>query len=1185
MRSLILAVLTALGFVAGATDYTWVNRTPTGSGQDWNKVASWKVGEDVATDYPKTTADSADLSLRPANGYQAVALPAGTMGLGVLVGTVQHMLYFGGSTTLTIDNPNGFRGTWQLPVTGNGKSESTVKFDSPATGFVPNLGAVFQDGGSRINIDVATDKTGKIGSLYGSAQIAKTGAGKLAVGEIVGADRSRVTAANGLIEVEGHDPELDGQLPIAGAWVHFDASDTNSYLETETRADGRTYVKKWGDLSGLGHHATKSSNSNVESAPFVNTTRKPNGLNLMDFGSWIDDKSDDKGPSCGVQFAGTTKNHELFIVFEDTSASSKGYFFGDSSNGPSYARDYSGGYIFHVGESKDYVRSGAITLDGERVAEGMRKELGTWDAAADAPRLRVLSVGIDASVVSADSAVSQIASDRAVPRAGGIRVGEFLIYTNTFSHADRLRVVKYLMKKWLPAEMSQKTDIGGLYLKSASAQTVSVPDGQVAQVGEIHATAGAFVKTGTGTLAVDALGTEVKKITVNEGTMSFRPAFAAVADDSQPAASPCAWFDANVSGSVIGGAYPGDEPESRNWVAEWRDCRYDGSTVTLKATSVLKDANYPSLVDGPKAGLKALDFGGYMNLSAAQGKTRDGFIVVRIKGDNSSEINFFGGGHFKRSSGLGTLLWNEEAGRASTSARWYINGVLCDPYDSVNLLNRTDYFVISFSADVNRSVDSFAADGNRNWCGNLQVGEMVLYDRALNETERRQTEAYLMKRWLVGKTPSYTQAAMPELVYPIGEDLVIDADADAAFAKPTGGNGAIVKRGSGEVTLARTYDGEAQSFSVETGSLTLDFGDPIDDAIYHVDASDLDSLVCETEELEGGAVKTNVTKWLDVRRNGKSGNSLKGSGTAKVHPVYTDVEVCPGVIRPAVSLGSFNAADSAAVRFGSASVREIHLVFGDIGGHSGFILGDSGQYPFHRGSSGQLANGASQSPWTGYIDRGLMLLDGQKATRSSAISDFNGHLLMVAPTNGVPFTTLTYDRAVRAGGTWDCEVIAFDHTNTTEVTSYIQKALRYKWFGEGEKPVWTNAVASLSVAEDATLNLRNAPVVSVPNLAGSGTIRLGAAIGVSSLSLDGELTVDGVVVFAPQVRVTYTGAVMPQKGGESVAILTASSLDGFDASGWTLVNPPNPSKRYRFRAVDGTVYLERDRMGLIVIVR
>lgn len=652
--------------------------------------------------------------------------PSGALGVGTLIGTVQHMLHFyNAAATVTVDNPNDFRGTWQFALAG--VAESTVKFNPPASTFVPTLSAVHQSAGSRINVNVAEGKAAKVGSVYGSAQIAKSGAGGLTVGEIVGADRTRVTASTGSVEVEGRDPKQDGQLPIGGAWVHFDASDTNSYLETETRADGRTYVTKWGDLSGLGHHATRSSNSNVESAPFVNTTRRPNGLNLMDFGSWGGDKSGDRGPSCGVQFTGTTKNHELFVVFEDTSSKSRGYFFGDSNGGPTYARDYSAdACIFHGSEAKEYVRFGAITLDGARVTDGQRTALGTWDSAADAPRLRVLSVGIDSSVATAASAVSQIAVDRGVARTGGIRVGEFLIYTNSFTHAERLRVVKYLMRKWLPAEKSQKTDLGGLYLKASTAQTVAVPEGRLAQVGEIHAKAGAFVKDGAGTLAVDALGTEVKKITVSAGDVVIRPAYAPVTDATQPAASPCAWFDANASGSFTHGENPNPDAEAGpDWITEWRDCR---SGATLKATSVQKSGTtgYPSLIDGPKEGLKAVKFGGYMTLSSVQSKTRDGFIVVRINGTDASEINFFGGSHFKRNTGLGNLLWDSQAGKASMSARWYVNGVLHDPYDSISVLNRTDYFVISFSADVDRSVDSFAADGNRNWYGNLQVGEMVL---------------------------------------------------------------------------------------------------------------------------------------------------------------------------------------------------------------------------------------------------------------------------------------------------------------------------------------------------------------------------------------------------------------------------------------------------------------------------
>ena len=86
--------------------------------------------------------------------------------------------------------------------------------------------------------------------------------------------------------------------------------------------------------------------------------------------------------------------------------------------------------------------------------------------------------------------------------AGGLRLGEFIAYERSLSEEEIRDVSAYLMRKWLPAEKSQKTDLGGLYLKASTAQTVAVPEGRLAQVGEIHAKAGAFVKDGAGTLAL-----------------------------------------------------------------------------------------------------------------------------------------------------------------------------------------------------------------------------------------------------------------------------------------------------------------------------------------------------------------------------------------------------------------------------------------------------------------------------------------------------------------------------------------------------------------------------------------------------------------------------------------------------------------------------------------------------------
>ncbi len=299
-------VIAGLACSAVATDYVWVNQTGGGASQNWDASSSWTVGGAAATDYPKTGEDRADLSLRPRGGAQDVGLPRLDWAIGSLVGTVQHLLHFPfGVANVTVGDPTDFRGVWNV-TSKSGVAETFLTLDPPTADVEPTLGAVLSEN-ARVNVRVTDGKSARLGALYGGGQIAKTGAGRLVVGPAASADRARLSVAEGDVALEGHDPEADGRLPIGGAWVHFDASATDSYLETETRADGRTYVTKWGDLSGNGHHATKSDNAYVESAPFVNETRRPNGLNLMDFGSWVNDKSEDRGPSCGVQFEGSNR--------------------------------------------------------------------------------------------------------------------------------------------------------------------------------------------------------------------------------------------------------------------------------------------------------------------------------------------------------------------------------------------------------------------------------------------------------------------------------------------------------------------------------------------------------------------------------------------------------------------------------------------------------------------------------------------------------------------------------------------------------------------------------------------------------------------------------------------------------------------------------------------------------------
>ena len=151
----------------------------------------------------------------------------------------------------------------------------------------------------------------------------------------------------------------------------------------------------------------------------------------------------------------------------------------------------------------------------------------------------------------------------------------------------------------------------------------------------------------------------------------------------------------------------------------------------------------------------------------------------------------------------------------------------------------------------------------------------------------------------------------------------------------------------------------------------------------------------------------------------------------------------------------------------------------------------------------------------------------------------------------------------------------------------------WKWLGEGEEPVYTNVVGSISVANGGEVVFVGGALVSVPvvNVEGEGTVTAGTLQDVASLSFDfrnesdyDRLVVNGDLVFAANGTISLNigqGASVP---GE-YPILTASSFAGGNPLSWTRVVVNESNLCAALFIQDDTLYLRLTSKGTLMLFK
>lgn len=303
----------------------------------------------------------------------------------------------------------------------------------------------------------------------------------------------------------------------------------------------------------------------------------------------------------------------------------------------------------------------------------------------------------------------------------------------------------------------------------------------------------------------------------------------------------------------------------------------------------------------------------------------------------------------------------------------------------------------------------------------------------------------------------------------------------------------------------------------------------MDEALFHFDASDSASLVYATDS-EG---KEYLSEWLDVRRNGVKATTVLND--VKKKPLLVELEVRPGEKRMLLYFGSVTGGAAMFMNKNFTNFREGHTIHKDIGKNSMFFSHShlnpvapttSKYHDFYRTTDGSFFGGSASEA----LKKGYIATNGVPMDAYTDIVPTETTLFSMAADADLRVNSIQYDRTV-PGGAYVGEQLAFSRKLDADERDYLQKHLMWKWFGEGERPVWPGLnFDSLDVAKDASLSLPVHSQIPVTALSGAGAVACGEIFGIADVSVKlndaaswNFMTVDGNVGFAAELAVKVEG--------------------------------------------------------------
>ena len=679
---------------------------------------------------------------------------------------------------------------------------------------------------------VGADHTMLLDEMYGLGAIEKRGPGTMVFSNPF---RGGLHLAEGRVTIGWPEPEA---AYVPGAAIHLDAAATDTLTWTETNGVDR--LTKWEDADGTEYYAGAPFTGNKTSwfGPTASSF-EVNGVPLIDFGGYTIGGSDaapcTPGEAAGCMmdlnhyFSDNVKEMFCAFMFTSTNVTSTPLASWAKAGGTTVqAFSIAGNRLFTSYEQMMY--SGVGRFNGKPMSSS-----GGFYEYRDGLALGVVSGSLTNGLGSRVWHVGGNAGDKT---GGGMRIAEAFAYTNALTDAQRRQNNAYLLRKWHDRSATDlyPWDLDFIRLKGIDAE-LNVEDGCVARVRTVHApmddTAGAtnLVKVGGGTLELDRVSTNAI-VVVRGGRVKYVRETAKIAANPQPAVWPFFHCDATQGGRFF---FEKDEHgnDTTNVLA-WLDVRDDVTmTMTNHTKKTTKKAFYTP--DGGPRGMPCVDFGGTTKtqdgarLGLTIGLKEDGsirytativeaFIVWRNKGTKDDAPLIFSDQAavcFARDKK--SLVARANSDQRSYSALWTVDGRFMNQENEFYGMGVDDWVVIRCRAPQQNYFNALAGYRDLNG-GGIQVGEVIYYDRPLNDFDARQTEAYLLRKWKNMAHPDEGEDFSGSIVFGAGVSNVLDIASDRTFKGVTC-SGALVKEGAGRAKVGALAG--ATALAMEDGAIDV----------------------------------------------------------------------------------------------------------------------------------------------------------------------------------------------------------------------------------------------------------------------------------------------------------------------------------------------------------------------------
>jgi len=1182
--ALVLSVCAAF-----ATDVQLLGTARATKAEQWTNTTLWEGGR-----APNEATDDAQLYVSGNSKPFAVQFPNSDLSLHSISDSIdggETYIRFNGAHRLSVAQLSGYdnvipfglywKNAWQSlsPRAGlnfTGTTAVPTLLDKFFVFNLPYLGVSAADG------------LAQVGAVTGRGMVIKDGAGELQINGPIGVD-SGFFLDEGTLTLSSV-AEATAESPAPGAFFRLDASKADS--RQEDVRDGRTYVTNWMDATGNGFHAYDDGYAKGEitaGCPYL-SERTVNGRALIDFGPYVRFAEGQRAahPAGALKWsAKSTQVREVFLAVAMTSCEKSSNndpqpaVIGDAAK-MNFMMNSTTNSLF-AGYAAAAVRAGDVRINGTPVP--------ATDYDGDPLAFRIISVKTRSACTG-----GYLGLERNTAR-GGFLLGEVVVYTNELTEAARRQTIAYLKGRWLDAatQQTERLEWGVGTVVAAAGTTVKVPADDVVRVKRVSMRGDdGLVKAGDGTLSVERMDSSAP-IRVAGGAVRFADRLGAAATTGLP--SDPAWhFDAADADSFTYGA--GDV------IATWHDVRTGSYMV---ATPLVSGA--VRTTGASPTGLAAVDFGttvgaGGPRLGFETKPVYEGFSVWRFQSTSGMPQPFAAKGLNDWNRGTENVLLT--GGTYYPHALFTLNGVPFNPTDTSfgDLGGDSGWCVVHFSSEVPMTVDAMSSYGKNATGGGCQIGELVGYDRPLTDRERRDAEAYLMKRWLDKPHPD-NETWRGALAFDSGVPAVIDTDRDIAPASVSAAAAVLTKKGAGAADIG-LLDGGFSSVAVTEGELetTLPL---LGEAVYHFDAADTNTF----DMVENGDGSYAISTWRDVRRNGKKTTAdLTHCLTNPVYRVsdgtdgllagsgYVDFGATCGSLTKIGNVATNKTSASFTLGDGSTSVMELHFVWAD-----GAKDTTANKYGVPVGNN---KNSSDQSGFLRYGNelnyKGFnnMLVDARlnavavDATKEKKTVTFDVISYVVTNhagtlTSGI-VRALANDRNITVGGVKLAEVILFETIQTPERRSAIDAYLLKKWRGIGEGAAFAHSTA-FSVSAGATLRFDGLDLPKVASVSGAGAI-VATSLATDSLTLDCAsatqtgMTQSGAFDLPANGRVRVTVPASELKGVTRIPVLTAKSLSNVaNVASWTIENLSGVRKGLSLSVDGNVVYLNITATGLMLIFR